>query len=130
MELDLKRFPLIADMRDGKEVVWYNPNLSPIDPTEVTMADVEDAAARLQRFASYIRRVFPETEVSGGIIESPLRAIPEMQKFLGEELPGHLYLKCDNMLPVSGSIKARGGIYEVLCFAEQVAMEKIGRAHV
>ena len=123
MELDLKRFPLIADMSAGKEVIWYNPNLSPINPTEVTFADVEDASARLQRFSAYIRRVFPETESSGGIIESPLRAIPEMQKYLGEELPGHLYLKCDNMLPVSGSIKARGGIYEVLCFAEQVAME-------
>ena len=93
MELDLKRFPLIADMAAGKEVVWYNPNLSSVNPTEVTMADVEDAAARLQRFASYIRRVFPETEVSGGIIESPLCAIPAMQKYLAEELPGHLYLK-------------------------------------
>ncbi|MBE6968976.1 MAG: D-serine ammonia-lyase [Ruminococcaceae bacterium] len=123
MELDLKCFPLIADMSAGKEVVWYNPSLHSIEPTEVTMADVEDAAARLQRFASYIRRVFPETEVSGGIIESPLRAIPEMQKHLGGDLPGQLYLKCDNMLPVSGSIKARGGIYEVLCFAEKVAME-------
>ena len=121
------RFPLIEDMKNGKEVFWLNPGLDNRLPEEMTTADIADASARLARFAPYIMRAFPETVSSGGIIESPLKDIPEMKTFLEEKsggtLSGRLLLKCDSELPISGSIKARGGIYEVLCFAEKVALE-------
>ena len=122
-----ERYPLIPAMRRGEEVLWLNPRCDASPSPEVTDEDIEDAASRLKRFAPYIQRAFPETVGSGGIIESPLREIPAMRDALscrsGVALRGRLMLKCDSELPISGSIKARGGIYEVLRFAERVARE-------
>ena len=90
------------------------------------MRDVEDAAARLARFAPYLAKAFPETAKSGGIIESDLVEIARMKpalEHMSGPISGRLFLKRDSHLPVSGSIKARGGIYEVLKFAEEVAMK-------
>ena len=113
-----------------RDVTWFNPAAAPvaeaIGDVGLTAADVADASARLTRFASYIRRAFPETEPSGGIIESDIQPLPRLQALLGERygqtLEGALWLKRDSHLPISGSIKARGGIYEVLKHAEDLAL--------
>lgn len=66
---------VLEDLRAMKETFWLNPRLRPaaegLAAAPVTAADVADAAARLERFAPYIARVFPETRPAGGIIESP-----------------------------------------------------------
>lgn len=132
-ELDMK---IIEKMTRGEEVFWINPDLNNELSPEITTADVDDAAARLARFAPYIKKAFPDTAQNEGIIESPLADIPAMREFLAEDaalklfegkakpvIQGRLMLKCDNLLPVSGSVKARGGVYEVLCVAERLALE-------
>lgn len=90
------------------------------------MKDIEDAEARLLRFAPFIMKCFPETEAQGGIIESALTEIPDMRARLNEKygshLQGRLFLKQDSHLAVAGSVKARGGIYEVLKHTEELAL--------
>ena len=127
----LSRFPLLHDLIALREIQWFNPAVTSLAEglswVGLTHHDVEDAEARLQRFAPWIAQAFPETAASGGIIESPCLAIPAMQTALeahyGHPLPGQLWLKKDSHLPVSGSIKARGGIYEVLFHAEKLAID-------
>ncbi|MED4135989.1 D-serine ammonia-lyase [Priestia megaterium] len=124
-------YPLLNQLISVEELFWTNPNLeefeSGITKSPVTMVDVRDAEERLKRFAPYIATVFPETKESDGIIESPLIGISNMKKQLEQEykqtIHGQLLLKCDSDLPISGSIKARGGIYEVLKYAETLAFE-------
>lgn len=123
-------YPLIRDLVSLQETTWFNPAVAPvvesIGDVGLTAEDVADASARLTRFASYLRRAFPETEISGGIIESDVVPVPQLQQLLGERygqaLEGALWLKRDSHLPISGSIKARGGIYEVLKHAEDLAL--------
>jgi D-serine dehydratase len=122
--------PLIRDLVALQQTTWFNPAVAPvaesISDVGLTDADVADASARLTRFASYLSRAFPETQASGGIIESDVVPVPHLQQALseryGQTLAGALWLKRDSHLPISGSIKARGGIYEVLKHAEDLAL--------
>ncbi|MET3196074.1 D-serine ammonia-lyase [Bacillus sp. OAE603] len=126
-----KQHPLLNNLISLQEIFWVNPNIesfqTAIKKSPLTQVDVKDAEDRLQRFAPYIKKAFPETEKSDGIIESPLVNIPSMKKSLErtyeQKIFGELLLKCDSHLPISGSIKARGGIYEVLKTAESLALQ-------
>jgi len=121
---------LMEELKQMKEVIWYNPNYGEFESFKedlpLTLEDIIHAEERLQRFAPYIKRAFPEVE--DGIIESPLVSIENMKKQMeteyGKKIHGNLILKRDDLLPIAGSIKARGGIYEVLKHAESLAMKK------
>lgn len=122
--------PLLTPLMALQPLSWFNPALAPaaeaLADVGLSRADVADADARLRRFAPYLARVFPDAAASGGIIESPLLPLPAMRAALWAEAGladgGGLWLKADNLLPISGSIKARGGIYEVLKHAESLAL--------
>ena len=90
----------------------------------VTLDDMREAKYRLNRFAALLVGLFPELVPSDGIIESALLPAKKLQQIMtGEDLPaGRWFIKCDHALPVAGSIKARGGFYEVLSHAETLAL--------
>jgi len=123
--------PVVLQLQTLNETFWLNPDAASAEEglalVGLTLADVNEAAARLERFAPLLAKAFPETAAAHGIIESPTVAIPAMQRWLEEEdkqpLTGALWLKKDSHLPISGSIKARGGIYEVLTHAEKLAID-------
>ncbi|MFM5133918.1 D-serine ammonia-lyase [Aeromonas rivipollensis] len=127
----ITQFPLVQSLIALEPVTWFNPNATTLAVglpyVGLDQRDVADASARLARFAPYMCDAFPETRVSKGILESEIAAIPAMQATLnaryGVELTGKLLLKKDSHLPISGSIKARGGIYEVLTHAERLAIK-------
>nr|WP_184312253.1 D-serine ammonia-lyase [Anaerosolibacter carboniphilus] len=124
-------FPLLKELMAYEPILWENPKKDTVKnhlpSLTLTEEDIMDAEKRWQRFAPLIQALFPETEGSQGIIESPLKEISKMKLYLESKnemkIPGRLFLKCDNELPVAGSIKARGGIYEVLKHAETLAIE-------
>lgn len=125
------RFPLIERLAALQPLGWFNPAIAPaavaLADVGLDAADVAAASARLARFAPFLARAFPETQAAGGVIESPVVPLPAMQAALaarlGRAIPGTLWLKQDSHLPISGSIKARGGIYEVLKHAEGLALD-------
>lgn len=134
MRNDLQKYidtiPAVGDASRQKETFWLNDKKIPNGEKKIDLLQsnqIEDARLRLERFAPYLKKVFPELEETGGIIESELREIAGMKDYLdktyGAALEGRLMLKMDSHLPVSGSVKARGGIYEVLKHAEDLVME-------
>ncbi len=112
-------------MSQGKEVFFCCSKQRADDI--LTQNDIDDAWARINRFASYVKSTFPETEKTGGIIDSPIELVPEMKKALEAKenvtIPGNLYVKRDDSLAVCGSLKARGGIYTVFKYAEDIAIK-------
>lgn len=122
-------FPLLNDLKAAKEVIWYNDNYTSFTEIKNTLPisfeDILEAENRLKRFAPYIKKIFPE--VADGIIESPISKIDKMKSLMEtkykKRIYGNLLLKRDDLLPIAGSIKARGGIYEVLKHAEALAID-------
>ncbi len=115
---------VLNKLKSAQPVYYVNEYYDPSAIVIQKDAQVEEARTRLARFAPFIRQAFPETENDCGLIESPLTEIPKMAQALKQtaDFKGSLWLKQDSELAVSGSIKARGGIYEVLHFAETVAL--------
>lgn len=71
---------------------------------------MDDAEARLARFAHLLAKVFSEAAADGGLIESPLTEIDGMRAVLNEcgaALTRRLFFKRDSDLLIAGSVKAQ-----------------------
>jgi D-serine dehydratase len=118
-----------TDLSQGTPTFWLNDKVGRAvgaDVPALGLEDVHAAAARWQRFAPALAARFGDA-VPDGIIESPLLKIPNVtSKWLSRSAPpsARILLKADHALPIAGSVKARGGIYEVLCVAERIALAK------
>ncbi len=125
------QYPNLKPVSELKEVFWLNPKNESFEKAapaiNMDFAAIDDAENRLNKFAPLIEKVFPETALSHGIIESPIKEIDNMKSKLTDlyniNILGKLLLKMDSHLAIAGSVKARGGIYEVLKYAETLALD-------
>ena len=70
--------PVVGDICELMETAWLNPDKQPFEQAKAAcplgMADIEDAAARLERFAPYLCRVFPRqprATASSSLLSAP-----------------------------------------------------------
>lgn len=124
---------VLTSLKEEKECVWINQNIKSVQPGSdiggMRFVEMRAANERLIRFAPFIEKAFPETAPRKGIIESVLKEASNLAENVdaewkkeGRTVPfsGKVFVKMDSELPIAGSVKARGGIYEVLTYAEKL----------
>lgn len=132
MNTQLNQSDTLEQLKNGNEILWINPRLEDTEQANnkapYSFTELQDVEDRFQRFAPFIQLIYPETKNRNGILESEITKIDHMKAWLekeyNQELTGNFYIKRDDLLPVSGTIKSRGAIYEVLKHAETLALEE------
>ncbi len=120
----------ISCLKKKESIFYENPAFKNqenfLKKLNITKQDIINANLRLDRFRPYLKKRFQDTK--DGLIESQIKEVPgfktELEDRYGIEIKGRVFVKMDNTLPIAGSIKARGGIYEVLKLAETILIEQ------
>lgn len=130
MSIQLPNDPARDDVLAGRPALWLNPNLKDngiADPSlPVRAAQVGEAEQNWKELAPLLQACFAELAESKGLIQSKLieaRALRDALGYQGVEY-GRVFVKADGDLPVAGSIKARGGVYEVFMHARKMAEKR------
>jgi D-serine dehydratase len=64
---------VLQKLEQGKEVFF---NCKKQETEEMlTQRDIDDAWERIARFSNYVKAAYPETEINGGFIDSPIQLI-------------------------------------------------------
>ena len=115
---------LLRRLQALKPLMWINPGLGPVGAANVPVRpeQVAEAEANWRALAPLLKHCFAELQQSGGRIASDLIEIADLAKAMGQ-VPGRHFVKGDHALPVAGSIKARGGVYEVFLHGLSLARD-------
>ncbi|ANO52580.1 D-serine ammonia-lyase [Woeseia oceani] len=108
---------LLTKLRGGETAVWLKSAKADFFDAEAARADVAAAEIRWQRFAPALARLF-DTPGGLGRINSPLSEYPASLP-----APAPVYVKADHSLPITACVKARGGIFGLLCVIEKIAQD-------
>lgn len=118
---------LISNLYAKKPAVFIKNKLPKsqdiLSSLSISAADWQAAADLLERWRNALKILFSDLADTDGLIESPLFDLQSYADITGISLPGKTFIKGDHALPVAGTIKARGGVYEVLAFAEKTAIQ-------
>ena len=114
-----------TDLMSRTPTCWVREGDPVTLPDSVGSSQVLEAISRWRRFAPLLSSLF-HAELPDGVIESALVQVPHLASahappLAPPDLASRLFVKADHALPLAGSIKARGGIYAVLCIAERVS---------
>jgi D-serine dehydratase len=108
-------------LQQAQPLVWRHPGRMPARAALIGLPygrdDVAAAVQRWQRFGPLLARLFPDALGAEGHIDSPLLSQPDVAGGPGDTL----WIKADHALPITACIKARGGVFEVLGIAEDIA---------
>ncbi|MGA0602628.1 D-serine ammonia-lyase [Caulobacter sp. KR2-114] len=104
---------VLGALRRGEPALWRRPGPARLEADRAPLdgGEAADAQDRFTRFAPALARLFP-ADGWDGQVRSALSPAPD---------GWDLWLKGDHALPIAGSVKARGGVYEVLCHVESLA---------
>jgi len=114
-EIDNQLEGVFEHMRAGLPTPWLRPSGPAQNVPGLAKSAIEEVRQRFERFERPLAQLFPDSGWDGRI-RSPLQRYPARIGAVSE-----LFVKCDSLLPMTGSVKARGGVYELLCSIEAFA---------
>ncbi|MGH2644354.1 MAG: D-serine ammonia-lyase, partial [Chitinophagaceae bacterium] len=127
----IEKYPELKPVIEKRPTLWLNQGRKSMkEPFNLPLgkADMEEGRNFMDKYAPVIAKIFPETLSISGHLFSPLREIERFKQLRNHsdlnKISGRFFLKCDSELPVAGSIKARGGFFEVLRFANKLAVQE------
>ncbi|NHN36119.1 D-serine ammonia-lyase [Pseudomaricurvus alcaniphilus] len=108
---------IVASLQRGLTTTWLRAQEVVSAVPGVPGVEIDAVMSRFARFEPLLARLFPEAGWDGRVC-SPLLRYPARVGELES-----VWVKADHLLPMTGSVKARGGVYELLCALEDFAAE-------